>query len=207
MPYKKRKVGGYPTKRGVSSAQRRALTKARKTRKDNRLARQRQARRTPSSPSPPQQCPPRSPSPPSGQSSPQQSPPRSMSPPSGQSPPPSGQSPPQSPPSGVRGQSPPPSGQSPRLFCGNNSNFSGLTNGTHVVGTRKKCLRRGRKIGYAMPADPDYAGAYQPITARQLHCEDTNVVPPNHTLGTLHWCLSKGIGFGKAKKARDTFGP
>jgi hypothetical protein len=76
-----------------------------------------------------------------------------------------------------------------------------------VVGTRKKCLRRGRKIGYAMPADPDYAGAYQPITVRQLHCEDTNVVPPNQTLGTLHWCLSKGIGFGKAKKARDTFGP
>ena len=198
MPYKKRKVGGYPTKRGVSSAQRRALTKARKTRKDNRLARQRQARRTPSSPSPPQQSPPRSPSPPSGQSPPQ-SPPRSMSPPSGQSPPPSGRSPPQSPPSGQ--------GLGPRLFCGNNSNFSGLTNGTHVVGTRKKCLRRGRKIGYAMPADPDYAGAYQPITARQLHCEDTNVVPPNHTLGTLHWCLSKGIGFGKAKKARDTFGP
>ena len=92
-----------------------------------------------------------------------------------------------------------------RIYCGNNGNFSGLTNGTHVLGTRNKCLQKGKLVGYYLPPDPEYSGAYNPINVRHLHCADHNVIPPNHTIGTLTWCLSKGIGIGKARKAREHY--
>jgi len=88
-----------------------------------------------------------------------------------------------------------------QLYCGNNHNFSGLQDGTHYIGTRHSCLKKGRRVGYAMPIDPEYSAPYAPIVVQNLFCLDHNQVPPNAVIGTLHQCLSKGIGEGKAAKA------
>ena len=89
-----------------------------------------------------------------------------------------------------------------QLYCGNNHNFSGLQQGTHYIGTRNSCLKKGRRVGYAMPLDPEYAQPYAPIVVQNLFCQDHNHVPANAVVGTLHQCLSKGIGEGKAGKAQ-----
>ena len=88
-----------------------------------------------------------------------------------------------------------------QLYCGNNHNYSGLQDGTHYVGTRQSCLNKGRRVGYAMELDPEYAQPYAPIVVQNLFCQDHNQAPANAVVGTLHQCLSKGIGEGKAAKA------
>ena len=88
-------------------------------------------------------------------------------------------------------------------YCGNNLNYSGLAAGTHQLGTREICFKKGYRIGVRMPVDPEYRRAYNPQDARVIYC-DNNAAnkPANQILGKLPMCLSKGVGMGKLRKAR-----
>jgi len=90
----------------------------------------------------------------------------------------------------------------PELYCGNNSSDVGLLNGSKVLGTRSRCLRKGVGRGMRLPYDPTYLGAYTPIDGRNIYCGDQQQLPDGYsTMGNLPQCLVKGIGIGKKKRA------
>lgn len=90
----------------------------------------------------------------------------------------------------------------PELYCGNNANFPGLLNGTHVAGTRHQCFQRGVGVGRNLPYDSTYAsGPYAPLQAPQVYC-GAGPVPAGHILGTSAMCLQKGVGVGKLQRAQ-----
>jgi hypothetical protein len=88
-------------------------------------------------------------------------------------------------------------------YCGNNLNYSGLAAGTHQLGTREFCFKKGYRIGVRMPVDPEYRRVYNPQDARVIYCENNAAnKPANQILGKLPMCLSKGVGMGKLRRAR-----
>ena len=91
-----------------------------------------------------------------------------------------------------------------RIYCGNQSNFLGLTNGTHILGTNYQCLRKGIGIGLNMPYDHSYSTPYAPIDARKYYCGNNPSIPRGgayFAIGSPIKCLTVGIGVGKSQKA------
>lgn len=83
------------------------------------------------------------------------------------------------------------------VYCGNNRRYHGIVNGTHVVGTRYKCLRRGVGIGMNLDDNEPDTG-YEPIDTRRVYCGDRNQLPNGYDMfGSLSQCLQKGVGVGK----------
>jgi hypothetical protein len=74
-----------------------------------------------------------------------------------------------------------------------------------VLGTRQKCYKKGLRVGYNLPVDLSYAGVYTPIDTRKIYCGDNDhaIMAVGHIMGNLNWCLNKGVGVGKARKARE----
>jgi hypothetical protein len=91
-----------------------------------------------------------------------------------------------------------------RIYCGNNLNYSGLVEGTHIIGTNYACLRRGIGVGSHLPYDGSYVQPHAPVDARKFYCGNA-VVPPvagNYfAVGSPSKCLGIGIGIGKAQRA------
>ena len=52
------------------------------------------------------------------------------------------------------------------MYCGNNRKYTGLTQGTHTLGTRYKCFRRGVGIGRNLPVTNNSI-EYEPIDRRK----------------------------------------
>lgn len=91
-----------------------------------------------------------------------------------------------------------------QIYCGNNLNYTGLTNGTHTLGTNYQCLRKGIGRGLHLPYDPSYNGVYAPVDNRRYYCGNSPVLPAggNHfAIGSPSKCLSVGIGVGKSQRA------
>lgn len=92
----------------------------------------------------------------------------------------------------------------PQLYCGNNAIHPGLVAGTHVLGTRYQCLRRGFGAGYHSPYDPAFTERYVPIDVTRVFCGNGDVVPDGYDrLGTRGECMRKGFGAGKRKRAME----
>ena len=88
------------------------------------------------------------------------------------------------------------------IYCGNNSQDTGLVTGTKVLGTRYRCLQKGIGKGLNMPYDDKYLGAYAPIDNTRIYCGNLTVLPAGYDrFGTITECLQKGIGVGKKLKA------
>lgn len=93
------------------------------------------------------------------------------------------------------------------IYCGN-THIRTVQQGLRQMGTRKTCRRKGYRMGrYQLPADIEYARPYLPIDNRVIYCGNNPVAPAGQILGKLPWCLNKGIGAGKRRKALTTFGP
>lgn len=90
-----------------------------------------------------------------------------------------------------------------QLYCGNNRLYHGIVNGTHRIGTRHRCLRRGVGIGLNLPVDNTPDTGYEPIDPRRVYCGNQNLLPDQYDLfGTLPQCLQKGVGVGR-RMARE----
>ena len=90
-----------------------------------------------------------------------------------------------------------------QIYCGNNSQYAGLINGTHTIGTRYACLKKGFGKGYHMPYDKNFTGEYNPIDKRKIWCGNSDVTPDGYnSIGSLSQCLQKGIGCGKRVKSK-----
>ena len=88
-------------------------------------------------------------------------------------------------------------------YCGNNASFPGLLNGTHVVGTNHTCLQKGIGVGSHLPYDASYAGPFNPLDQRRIYCGNAAALPAGYDYrGNPTMCLQKGVGLGKAAKAR-----
>jgi len=88
------------------------------------------------------------------------------------------------------------------MYCGNNANNPSLTNGTKVLGTRYKCLQKGKRFGYAQPVDPNFLVPYQPIDTTRKYCGNSSVLPDEYDrFGNLYECYLTGVGVGKKLKA------
>ena len=92
-----------------------------------------------------------------------------------------------------------------RIYCGNNRLNEKLVSGTHNLGTRNQCFKKGRLVGLSLPYDVSYSLPYQPIDNTKIYCEDTIVLPNDYDrFGTIRECLQKGIGIGKRIKATNS---
>ena len=90
------------------------------------------------------------------------------------------------------------------IYCGNNALFTGLVNGTHQIGTRYQCLRKG--IGIGSNLDP-YEEPYEPIDDTRIYCGKQNILPNGYDrLGTPPECLRRGIGVGKGLQNAEVDG-
>ena len=131
----------------------------------------------------------------------------------GYSPPPPGTPPspgappaPAVPPAPAPPPAPPAAPGNNNIYCGN-TRIRAVQQGLRPMGTRKSCYKKGIQIGrFVLPPDVEYARAYLPLDNRRIYCGNSNVVPANHILGKLPWCLSKGIGKGKRARALQHFG-
>ena len=99
-----------------------------------------------------------------------------------------------------------------RFYCGNNA----LNRTGKPRGSRYRCMRTGIGKGRSLPYDPQYVGGYQPIdNSVRLYCGDRhNTLAaananlgagrlPYTLLGTSPMCLQRGVGIGKAIRARE----
>jgi hypothetical protein len=95
-----------------------------------------------------------------------------------------------------------------KIYCGNNSLDSSLTNNTSILGTRYKCMKRGIGVGMNLKYDPKYNQEYDPIDTTRIYCGDKNELPEGYDrFGSLPRCLQKGVGVGKiitAKKVQKS---
>ena len=83
-------------------------------------------------------------------------------------------------------------------YCGNNALYPGLIRGTHYMGTRYDCFRKGIGRGRRLPYDVNYEGPYAPIDLTRVFCGNGAVVPAGYTrLGSSTECIQKGIAIGK----------
>ena len=91
-----------------------------------------------------------------------------------------------------------------QTYCGNNLNFTGLVNGTHIIGTNYQCLRKGIGIGSHLPYDTQYALQHAPIDGRRFYFGNAAVLPAgggHFAIGSPSKCLQVGVGIGKARVA------
>lgn len=90
------------------------------------------------------------------------------------------------------------------VYCGNNASAPELLNGSAVIGTRSRCLRKGFGAGYYSPVSDEYLGAYVPIDDRRFYCGDSEQLPAGYDdFATLSQCLQKGFGVGKMTRAGE----
>ena len=90
----------------------------------------------------------------------------------------------------------------PIKYCGNNANFSGLLDGTYVIGSNYECLKKGIGIGSHLPYDNVYSQPYNPIDNRKIYCGNNLNSPPNYDIyGSPSKCLQVGVGIGKLQRA------
>jgi hypothetical protein len=90
------------------------------------------------------------------------------------------------------------------IYCGNNLNDPKLTNGTHNIGTKYQCLRKGIGVGINLPYDPAYSIPYRPIDPRKFYCGKSRRLPDgggHFAVGSPSKCLQKGVGIGKKQTA------
>ena len=71
-----------------------------------------------------------------------------------------------------------------RIYCGNNRLNEKLVSGTHNLGTRNQCFKKGRLVGLSLPYDVSYSLPYQPIDNTKIYCEDTIVLPNDYDITT-----------------------
>jgi hypothetical protein len=93
------------------------------------------------------------------------------------------------------------------MYCGNNALYTGLINGTSVLGTRYKCLRRGIGIGRRLPFDPIYLEPYAPLFVDKIYCGSSPTLPQGYSrFGSLYDCHRAGVAVGKKITAEDVSG-
>ena len=94
-----------------------------------------------------------------------------------------------------------------QTYCGNNASNPKIVNGTHVVGSLYKCLKKGVGVGkYVLPFDPSYLLPYNPIDNRKYYCGTKQGVPNGYfARGSPSLCFRKGVGVGKKLNARQVF--
>jgi hypothetical protein len=93
-----------------------------------------------------------------------------------------------------------------KIYCGNNSQYPGLIDGTYTLGTRYACLKKGFGRGYHMPYDKNFTGNYDPIDKRKIWCGNSDVTPDGYnSVGSLSQCLQKGVGCGKRVRAKKGY--
>ena len=93
------------------------------------------------------------------------------------------------------------------MYCGNNALYTGLINGTSVLGTRYKCLRRGIGIGRRLPFDPIYLDPYEPLFVDKIYCGSSQILPQGYSrFGSLYDCHRAGVAVGKKITAEDVSG-
>ena len=91
-----------------------------------------------------------------------------------------------------------------QTYCGNNLNFSGIANGTHILGTNYQCLQKGIGVGLHLPYDELYTLPYAPVDARTFYCGNNPILPVGggyFAAGSPSKCLQKGIGIGKRQRS------
>jgi hypothetical protein len=89
------------------------------------------------------------------------------------------------------------------IYCGNNLNAQQLTSGTHTLGTKYECLRKGIGVGSHLPYDENFSGAYMPVDNRKYYCGKAEEIPAGYDeMGSPSICIVKGVGIGKAQRAR-----
>ena len=88
---------------------------------------------------------------------------------------------------------------SAKYYCGNNE----LNKSGKPTGSNNKCLRIGFNKGRHLPCDLAYNGAYKSIDGRKIWCGNSKQLPSGYDLkGSPSICLQKGVGLGKADRAR-----
>ena len=81
-----------------------------------------------------------------------------------------------------------------------------MIDGTHTLGTRHACLKKGFGRGYHMPYDKNFTGNYDPIDKRKIWCGNSDVTPDGYnSVGSLSQCLQKGVGCGKRLRAKKGY--
>lgn len=91
------------------------------------------------------------------------------------------------------------------MYCGSNRRHPDVMSGRRTIGSRYDCFRRGFGVGINQPADPNYRLAYVPVDPRKVYCGKQNRLPANYDLmGSPNLCFRKGVGVGKAQKARSS---
>jgi hypothetical protein len=89
------------------------------------------------------------------------------------------------------------------MYCGNNRRNPKVRSGEQVIGTKYDCFRRGVGIGLNLPYDSSYSNRFVPVDERKIYCGTANELPAGYDLlGSNMMCMSKGIGVGKALKAK-----
>jgi len=88
------------------------------------------------------------------------------------------------------------------IYCGNNQLDPTLINGTHQLGTRYRCFKKGVGVGLNLPYDRKYQGEYQAIDNTRIYCGDKENLPNGYNrFGNISQCLQKGVAIGKRQKA------
>lgn len=93
------------------------------------------------------------------------------------------------------------------MYCGNNSNYPGLLDGSLVLGSNLECLRKGIGVGRHLPVDEDQQ-SYEQIDDRKFYCGDQDADDIDMSdyigVGSPYRCLSIGVGVGKAIAAEES---
>jgi hypothetical protein len=88
------------------------------------------------------------------------------------------------------------------IYCGNNAKHKKLTSGSHIIGTRYACMKKGIGVGMNLPVDGDFIKEYEPIDITKIFCGGGNKLPDGYDrIGSTSECLRKGVGIGKKVKA------
>ena len=90
------------------------------------------------------------------------------------------------------------------MYCGNNRRDPKVRSRRQVIGTRYGCLKKGIGVGLSLPYDPEYTNRFVPVDTRKIYCGDSAELPEGYDLlGSNSMCYHKGVGVGKALKAKD----
>lgn len=96
-----------------------------------------------------------------------------------------------------------------KIYCGNNKLYKGLLTGTHRLGTRYECFRKGYGIGIHQDINVNESNVlrennYEPIDERKMYCGNKERLPRGYSfMGNTILCLDKGKRFGYFKKLKQ----
>ena len=76
-----------------------------------------------------------------------------------------------------------------------------LVRGTHVLGSKYQCLRKGFGTGSHLPYDPKYLLDYEPVDPRRFYCGTKDLPEGYFADGSPAICFRKGLGAGRRVKA------